>query len=265
MRVVCFGGSTTFGWGVPDGAEYPRQLETRLNALDPEHRRWQVINAGVTNYSTHQGLALVRRVLGPWRADIVLFNFSWGDHQPARNGVPDNNIRMPSGWRLGLENALMQSVAVQYARDFLTSDGASSANTAPSAHTTWRVDPTIYVANEEKLILFAAELGARPIWVTSPIAWPPPGQSDTSGIFHYHHRYHRAGRYGATLGGGEIAELANNFNLYRDFFDDSSVDFEHFNATGHNFAGDYLARFILGLPLESPAPTRLSPDGSTDQ
>ena len=52
QRVVCLGGSTTFGWGVSDQIAYPRQIEVKLNALDREGRRWEVINLGMSNYST---------------------------------------------------------------------------------------------------------------------------------------------------------------------------------------------------------------------
>jgi len=255
-RVVCMGGSATFGWGVTEDAAYPHQLELRLNALDPEHRRWEVINAGVTNYSTHQALALARRLLPRLDPDIVLFDFSWGDHQPAGQDTPDGEIVMPPAWRLGLENLLMRSAAIQHIARLFAPPGRPPEDIPSEAHKYWRVDPNTFVANVEKLGRIAAETGARPIWVTSPIAWPPPGASDTSGIFHYHHRYHRAACYAAALGGCEIAELADNFNLYRDLFDDASVDIEHFNATGHNFAGDFLARFILGLPLKTGAPER---------
>ncbi len=263
-RVVCLGGSTTFGWGVPDGTEYPRQLETRLNSLDPEHGHWEVINAGVTDYSTHQGLALAGHVLPRWRPDIVLFNFAWGDLQPAGKEIPDKSITMPPGWRVGLENILMRSVAAQYAGALISSATRSRQDTS-STVAVRRVDATSFVANAEKMVRIAEDLGARPIWVTSPIAWPPPGQSDTSGIFQYHHRYQRAAEYGAASGGGEVAELSNNFNRYRNLFDDNTKDIEHFNAAGHNFAADYLARFILRLPLTSDTTVRTAPAEPADQ
>lgn len=263
-RILVLGGSTTFGWGVPDGSEYPRQLEIKLNALDPERRRWQVINAGVTNYSTHQGLALERRLLPRLQPDIVMFNFAWADLQPAGQGIPDRKIAMPPGWRLGLENALMRSAAARYVRALLGGGGISPADTM-RATKVWRVDPVDFVANVEKMLRLAVDEGARPIWVTSPIAWPPPGQSDTTGIFHYHHRYHRAAEYGTVSGGGELAELANQFNLYRNLFDDNTKDIEHFNVAGHDFAADFLARYLLRLPLKEGVPVRSDSTASSQQ
>jgi hypothetical protein len=262
IRVLCLGGSTTFGWGVDDGMEYPRQLESRLHDLDPQRRQWQVVNAGVTNYSTFQGLRLAQRLIPEWQPDIVLFNFAWGDLQPAGGGVPDREIIMPSPLALRAENLLMHSAAAQHVMAWAR-DAASDDERTP-AHTVWRVDATNFIANAEKMLLLARGSGARAIWVTSPISWPPPGQSDSTGIFHYHHRYHRAAIYAASLGGGELAELANQFNLYRNLFDDPATDIEHFNADGHNFAGEFLARFILGLPVPAVPGTRsANPESST--
>lgn len=257
-RILCLGGSTTFGWGVRDGVEYPRLLEVKLHALDPERRRWQVINAGVTNYSTYQGLLLARRLLPRLKPDIVLFNFAWGDLQPAGEGTADKDITMPPAWRIGLENAAMRSATVRYVRALLGGEETRTED-ATRATKVWRVDAVDFVANVERLVRLAMDEGARPIWVTSPIAWPPPGQSDTSGIFHYHHRYHRAAEYGVVSGGGELAELANNFNLYKNLFDDNTKDIEHFNSAGHDYAADYLARYILKLPLKGGVPVRAKP------
>lgn len=251
QRVVCFGGSVTFGWGVADPETYPRQLERRLNELDPERRSWQVINAGVTNYSSHQGLALAEKLLPSLDADIALFHFSWGDHQHAGNGVPDKELRMPARWVLRLENIAMRSFAFRWMRRGWMALFPSEPPKPDPAFRTWRVSMVDFTANIEKMIRLAKGLGARPVIVSSPISWPPPGMSDTSGIFHYHHRYHRTARYAAAAAGGEYAELANAFNRHPRFFDDPRRDNEHFNANGHAFAGDFLARFLLGVPQDT--------------
>jgi len=155
----------------------------------------------------------------------------------------------------------MRLASVRYTYALISGDATPAAATS-STVTVWRVDPVDYVANVERLVRVAADIGARPIWVTSPIAWPPEGQSDTTGIFRYHHRYHRAAEYGAVSSGGEVAELANNFNLYHNLFDDNTKDVEHFNVAGHDFAADYLARYILKLPLKQGTPVRSAPESS---
>jgi hypothetical protein len=52
-------------------------------------------------------------------------------------------------------------------------------------------------------------------------------------------------RYAATLEGGEFVEMANAFDQHPEFFDVRGSDFEHFNAEGHAFAGEFLARYLL--------------------
>ncbi len=246
-RVVCIGESTTFGWGVSDELAYPRQLELQLNRLDPEHRQWEVINAGVTNYSSYQGVHLAQRWLPVWKPDIVLYNFSWADHQPAGRDVADAEIRVPPLWRLRLNETLRKSVAVQWALHAGASLSETKPQSGPQERRVWRVGLTDLVSNIEKLTRAAQIVNARPVYVTSPISWPPPGKSDTSGIFHYHQRYRRMVRYGADNTGAEFAELANAFDQHPEFFSNAMLDNEHFNAAGHVFAGEFLARYILGV------------------
>lgn len=250
-RVVCIGESTTFGWGVPDASAYPRHLEVQLNRLDPDHRNWEVINAGVTNYSTHQGVRLAQRWLPVWKPDIVLYNFSWADHQPAGRGLSDAELRVPSHARLGMEEVLQKSMAVRWAMHVWSSLTGANASVTPTDRRVWRVGLTEFLANIEKLTRAAQDVGARPIYVTSPISWPPPGKSDTSGVFHYHQRYRRMVRYGASSTGAEFTELANAFDVHPEFFSDPLTDNEHFNAAGHVFTGEYLARYILGVTADT--------------
>jgi hypothetical protein len=113
-----------------------------------------------------------------------------------------------------------------------------------------------FVANIEKLVRATQDAGARSVLVTSPISWPPPGKSDTSGIFHYHQRYRRMARYGAISAGAEFVELANAFDTHPEFFDNPRIDNERFNASGHAFAGEFLARFLLGIPQDTTDSSR---------
>ncbi|MCB4757686.1 MAG: hypothetical protein LHV69_11770, partial [Elusimicrobia bacterium] len=47
-RVLCLGGSTTYGWGVDDANKtYPALLEELINAEGDKRRKVEVINAGV--------------------------------------------------------------------------------------------------------------------------------------------------------------------------------------------------------------------------
>jgi lysophospholipase L1-like esterase len=89
FRIVCLGDSVTFGYRVPlvdpprtddetRGQPYPRLLEDRLRAAHPG-RDLEVIALAVPGYSSHQGLAWLRRDLGELRPDLVTTCFGWND------------------------------------------------------------------------------------------------------------------------------------------------------------------------------------------
>lgn len=246
-RVVCFGESSTFGLGVSDSDVWPRQMENKLNQLDPQKRRWEVLNLGVTNYSTFQAVRQAREEFPRLKPDIVMNCFAWADHQPAANGIADDQIEVGAQWLIPVGNLLNRSAAYRWACVIW----AEVFHATPPAQTTpgidqRRVSSSDYSENIEKLMRAAKAVGARPIAVTSPISWPPPGMYDTSGVFHVHHRYRRLARFGAIAGGGEFVELANAFDLYPRYYDNTREENQLFNVQGHAFAGEFLARYLLG-------------------
>ena len=73
-RILCFGDSITFGYGVSDRESYPYLLGELLSPRGAE-----VVNAGVTGYSSHQVLRLARRLARTLEPDIALFLVGWND------------------------------------------------------------------------------------------------------------------------------------------------------------------------------------------
>lgn len=246
-RIVCLGESNTFGLGVADDAVWPRQLENMLNKIDPQKRRWEVLNLAVTNYSTFQGVRQAREELPRLQPDIVMSCLSWADHQPAANGVSDDQINVNANWLGPSADFLNHSAAFRWLRVAWATiaPGQPPAQAAPGFDQR-RVSTTLYSENIEKITREALKVGARPITVTSPISWPPPGKSDSTGIFHVHQRYRLLSRFGVIAAKGEFIELANAFDEVPRLFDDPTKDIELFNTRGHAFAGEFLARFLLG-------------------
>ena len=77
FTVICVGDSSTFGQDVEDGQTYPRLLEKLLPPLLPG-RTVRVINAGVPNAASRQGLVYLGRELLDDRPDLVVFAFIIG-------------------------------------------------------------------------------------------------------------------------------------------------------------------------------------------
>ena len=80
FRILCLGDSTTFGWSVADDETYPFQLEKLLRERYPG-RPVQVLNLGVTGYTSLQGRELFRSE--NFRPDLVVFAFGPNDRLPA--------------------------------------------------------------------------------------------------------------------------------------------------------------------------------------
>lgn len=144
-RVACLGDSCTFIGAVT----YPELLGRELGA------GFEVINAGVSGYSSYQGLALLRERVLELEPDWVTAYFGWNDHWLART-VPDAEVltNQPA-WRRALEPLRVVQWASRrlYAR---RTDGAL------------RVSLEEYRANLTALVHTARSHGARAVLLTAP-------------------------------------------------------------------------------------------------
>ena len=82
VRMICFGNSCTFGWKVKLEETYPKQLEKLLNS-DLSYKKYEVINAGVTGYSTFQGIRFLKEQILKYKPDIITVCYGWNDLLPA--------------------------------------------------------------------------------------------------------------------------------------------------------------------------------------
>lgn len=77
-RILVLGDSCTFGWGVPQQAAYPQQLQ---QLLDHRYgaRRFRVINAGFPGYTSLEGLHYLRERGLALRPEIAVIAFGFND------------------------------------------------------------------------------------------------------------------------------------------------------------------------------------------
>lgn len=82
-RIMMLGDSTTFGWGVRLEDTAAKILERRLNeASSGTGRRFEVINAGVGNYSTVQEVTYYETRGRAFRPDLVILVYFINDAEP---------------------------------------------------------------------------------------------------------------------------------------------------------------------------------------
>ncbi len=90
FRIVLFGDSVTFGWGVPEEVTFARRVERRLNERYGGEPRVEVVNLAVPGYETvHETIAFEERAFA-FEPDLVLIVFDVNDVQL----VPDEVIQL---------------------------------------------------------------------------------------------------------------------------------------------------------------------------
>lgn len=163
FRVVCLGDSVTFGYRVPrvfrnrpDDYDrrwlpYPTLLEERLRREHPG-RAIEVIPLAVPGYSSHQGLAWLRRDAGWLRPDVVTALYGWNDI--SRRRFTDAEA-MPTDWLNTTSRGLIyRSQALIRAWRWLHPRREPSVPGAPGV---MRVPRAAYVGN----LLAIADLARR--------------------------------------------------------------------------------------------------------
>jgi lysophospholipase L1-like esterase len=83
LRIVCLGGSTTYGWGVhASGRTYPAQLEETLRSmLSERYRDVEVLNAGLPWATSAELLAHYHFKYHYYRPDVVVVHTAMNDAQ----------------------------------------------------------------------------------------------------------------------------------------------------------------------------------------
>lgn len=165
-RVLCVGDSNTDG--PLEGGAWPEALGALL-ADDAAHPV-EVLNAGVTGYSSYQGAVRVRREVPVYRPDVVLVAFGWNDAATAIGGddaafAAAARLRDLSPTRVALRRALFRYDAVLVAARLVVRPPAVTPFEAPLAP---RVTVDDYAANLRAMAAAARASGARVVLLTRP-------------------------------------------------------------------------------------------------
>ena len=80
FRIVVLGDSFTFGWGVSGEYTYPNVLERLLNeSTDVPPYRYDVLNLGVSAYSTQDEAIVLEHVGLRWKPRVVIVGYVLND------------------------------------------------------------------------------------------------------------------------------------------------------------------------------------------
>jgi len=168
FTILCAGDSTTFGWLVPQGGDFPAQLGRLLAGGD---RRITVVNGGVPSFTSEQVLRKLRRDLPRLRPEVVIVTMPWNDlwYSALESWQPSALVpRVPDRWQLlllgrsALFRALVGVPQVKLRRN----------QTAPEAE-------EAFAENMAAAIVAVSEAGAIPVFQMPPFS---PGNVPATGV-----------------------------------------------------------------------------------
>jgi lysophospholipase L1-like esterase len=104
FRVMAYGDSNTEG---TSNLDWSHELHRLLQPRNTPERTYEVVNAGVSGYTSYQG---VQRFLQEWKKyepDLILVSFGWNDISKGM-GQPDKTYRAKSPVMVQIIRALLQ-------------------------------------------------------------------------------------------------------------------------------------------------------------
>ena len=165
IRILCIGGSTTYGHGLAAGDTWPAALE---RALRQKGILAEVINAGVAGYGSHQSLVRYRRDLARLDADVVLLYEGWnrtGALVDPAGFVPYATPPPGAAWERRMSSFIARhSVLLQ---SFVARAQSRKQKTPVEK---WLADPYqgVFLADIEALAQDAHRLGQKPVLILYP-------------------------------------------------------------------------------------------------
>ena len=176
FRIVCLGDSVTFGYRVPpvwperpndynpEWLPYPMLLEKELRKANP-NRSIEVFPMAVPGYTTHQGLAWLRRDIEHLQPDVVIASFGWND--ASVSDVSDREA-IDTRWSpVAIRWLVDHSQAFAHATRWLRSrNGPPEGSQAPRPKP--RVSQTEYIENFKAIVNLAREHRAPVIVIGAP-------------------------------------------------------------------------------------------------
>jgi lysophospholipase L1-like esterase len=164
FRIFCYGDSNTDG---PIRGTWPERLQQVLDReRGPDDPTYEVLNAGVAGYSSHQGLLRFRQEARRFAPDLVLVSFGWNDVATAL-GAPDRDFD-PPGLLAAIERPLLHFTFYRLARQLARRASPSPPPVGP------RVPIADYLANMRGFVETAREVGAEAVFLTRPHRETPP-------------------------------------------------------------------------------------------
>lgn len=175
FRIVCLGDSVTFGYRVPvvwpdkpkdydpEWLPFPMLLEKQLRSANPG-RQIEVFPMAVPGYTSHQGLAWLRRDIDVLEPDLVIVSFGWND--ASYSSMADRQAIRTDWYAVAVRWLIDHSQAFAHATRWLRnrSSAAQAIETKPVS----RVSEAEYIDNIQSIVGLARSRRAGVIVIGAP-------------------------------------------------------------------------------------------------
>jgi lysophospholipase L1-like esterase len=175
LRIVCVGDSVTFGYRVPtvwadkpndydrQALPYPVLLENELRNANPG-KQIDVITLAVPGYTSHQGLAWLKRDIDRLQPDLLVVSFGWNDASfsdvPDREAIKTNWTSVSIRWLVDHSQAFAH--ATHWLRSRKQNNGPVGIRPVP------RVSQEEYVENMLAMVRLAYGRNVPVILIAAP-------------------------------------------------------------------------------------------------
>ena len=198
IRIVCLGDSVTFGFRVPvvwpdkpteyapEWLPFPMLLEKELRAANPD-RKIEVVTMAVPGYTSHQGLAWLRRDINEMQPDLLIASFGWND--ASFSDVPDREAIKTNWSAVTLRRLIDSSQAFAHAVHWLRAREAKAQQQNPTGPRTERpgarVSQQEYLNNMLAIQDLARQRGASVIVIAAPYRDNDPNAPEANLMLQY--------------------------------------------------------------------------------
>jgi lysophospholipase L1-like esterase len=183
-RIVCLGDSVTFGYRVPvvwpdkptefdpEWVPFPMLLEMELRQAN-QNRAIEVFPMAVPGYTSHQGLAWLRRDIKRLQPDMIIISFGWND--VSLSDAPDRLAIRTDWYPVAIRWLIDHSQAFARTTKWLRPKEQKPARRQLQP----RVSQDEFVNNMNAIVNLAREHGARAVVIGAPYrdATTNPGEA----------------------------------------------------------------------------------------
>lgn len=249
-RVLCFGDSSTFAFGVDFADAWPNQLQELLDEQHPQ--AVEVLNAGIPGQTTYQGRQRLDRELTKWRPHLAVITFGnndgwrWDDRADKDHVAPTHhsdsltilNHSRAYQWLTSYRQQMAQAQAARHQLKW--AQQASQNYFDPNNKWTPRVSLDDFADNLQAMIADCRRHDCQPVLVV----WPD--QRQLLGHPTWRPPYQEAMRKVAQAAGVECLDLVPLFEQAEDWAVERFLpnDVVHLDRPGNRFVADAVAKYI---------------------